>query len=265
VIVKEETQHLQSMDKREYLKRINYRGNLNPTIEVLGAIQEAHLLSVPFENLDIRLRRTIELDLARLYTKIVANRRGGFCYELNALFHWLLRELGFHATMISARVYDSSRNDYGPEFDHMAIIVDLAGRSWLVDVGFGEFSMRPLKFVVNERLTDRSGDFRIEKDHDDCFRVSKYSEEHRKYIPEYLFSTKERDLKDFKEMCLFHQTSPDSHFTQKMVCSIATKKGRTTLTGDKLLFTEKGIRSQLPIRGEQELNSALQRYFNITL
>src|SRR5579859_3200412 len=90
-----------SLHIKSYLRRIHYTGSLEPTYQTLAALQEAHLLAVPFENLDISLGREIILDEAALFHKIVEQRRGGFCYELNGLFASLLRALGFKVTMLS--------------------------------------------------------------------------------------------------------------------------------------------------------------------
>src|SRR6185503_11310160 len=89
---------------KAYLERINYRGSIAPTAETLRDLQVAHLLAVPFENLSIHANEPVVLDDESLFTKIVANRRGGFCYELNGLFAALLRALGFNVTMLSAGV-----------------------------------------------------------------------------------------------------------------------------------------------------------------
>ena len=130
-----------SVDATAYLKRINYRGPLAPTAETLRRLQVAHLLSVPFENLSIHTGEPIVLDDDALFEKIVVRRRGGFCYELNGLFAALLRALGFHVEMLSAGVV-SQAGEFGPEFDHMTLLVSLAER-WLADVGFGDsFSSR---------------------------------------------------------------------------------------------------------------------------
>ena len=79
----------------------------------------------PFENLDIPKRNKIILEENRIYEKIVVCGRGGFCYELNGLFCWLLRSLGFTVSMVSARVYMPTKNRFAPEFDHMVLLVDL--------------------------------------------------------------------------------------------------------------------------------------------
>lgn len=90
------------MNVKAYLKRINYHGSLAPTAESLRELQIAHLLTVPFENLSIHSNQSIVLEDDVLFTKVIENRRGGFCYELNGLFAALLRELGFNVAMLSA-------------------------------------------------------------------------------------------------------------------------------------------------------------------
>lgn len=253
------------MNRQAYLARIKYAGELDTTFEALSSLQEAHLLSVPFENLDIHKGTRIVLDPARLFQKIVTMKRGGFCYELNGLFHWLLQELGFQAKLAMGRVYDHKRGSYGPAFDHMLNLVEIDEQVWLADVGFGDFSMHPLEFRLNQPLADINGVFIIKKRDNDYFRVSRFSEKEKRYIPEYIFSTKERHIADFSEMCLYHQTSPDSHFTQKKICSIATASGRITLTDERLIVTDSGRRTESTIRNMEEFDTALATYFNIVL
>ena len=251
------------MDVQAYLKRIGYDGDIRPSPAALLCLQEAHLLSVPFENLDIHAGKRIVLDPDVLFNKIVAMKRGGFCYELNGLFHRLLKELGFRVTLAMGRVHE--RDVYGPEFDHMLILADCQGETWVVDVGFGDFSMHPLKLVLDQPQADRNGQFIIEVHDDEYLRVSRFSPDKRKYLPEYIFSTRERSLPDFSAMCLFHQTSPESHFTRQKICSRATGTGRITLTDDRLIVTENGVRRELGISDEVEFANALSRYFNIVL
>jgi N-hydroxyarylamine O-acetyltransferase len=251
------------MNARDYLTRITYAGSTEPTLEVLADLQKAHLLSVPFENLDIHTGTPIQLDLPRLYHKIVEMRRGGFCYELNGLFQWLLTQLGFQTRLLMGRVYDKTRGTYGQEFDHLLGMTNLEGREWLVDVGYGDFSMRPLAFTLDRPLTDSNGTFLLEEDDHEYYRVSRFSEEEKRYIPEYRFSLTGRQLSDFTAMCEYHQTSPLSSFTRSKVCSIATATGRITLTDSRLIITESGMRSETRISGQAEFNEALARHFSI--
>src|SRR5207245_11495902 len=92
------------MDPRAYLERIGYSGSTRPTVNVLRRLHRRHLLSIPFENLDIHLHRPIILSEAALYDKIIKHRRGGFCYELNGSFAILLKIFGFKVSMLSAFV-----------------------------------------------------------------------------------------------------------------------------------------------------------------
>ena len=115
------------MNVAAYLERIGYSGGLAPGAETLRNIHRAHLFAVPFENLDIGWRREIRLNPEALVEKIVGQRRGGFCYELNGAFASLLRALGFQVTLLSARV-PCADGTLGPEFDHLALRVDLDER-----------------------------------------------------------------------------------------------------------------------------------------
>src|SRR5437763_9773497 len=127
---------LHDMNVTAYLERINYHGPTAPTAETLGELHRAHMLAVPFENLDIHLGREIVLDDERLYAKIVERRRGGFCYELNGAFAALLRSLGFSVKKLAAGVARAD-GTFGPLFDHMALVVELEER-WPASVGFGD-------------------------------------------------------------------------------------------------------------------------------
>src|ERR1039458_10379901 len=137
-----------------YLERIGYSGSTEPSAETLRALQRAHMFAVPFENLDIHLGRPIVCDEDRFLHKIINERRGGFCYELNGAFSALLRALGFQVTLLSARVAGADGDTDGPDFDHLTLRVDLPGSTnhgltaevpWLADVGFGEGFLEPLR------------------------------------------------------------------------------------------------------------------------
>ena len=110
------------MNSSAYLRRISYRGERAPTAATLEELHRAHLLAVPFENLDIHLGRPIVLEPDPLFDKIVTRRRGGFCYELNGLFVLLLRDLGFEVTLLAAGVARAD-GGFGPEFDHLTLLV----------------------------------------------------------------------------------------------------------------------------------------------
>src|SRR5690606_31142265 len=126
-----------------------------PTPETLRALHRAHMLAVPFENLDIYGgRRKLHLDEAAFLHKVVYERRGGYCYELNGAFGSLLRSLGFEVDYLSGHVV--SNGEEGPEFDHMLLLVHL-GEPYVADVGFGESSRTPLRLADGLEQSDGTG------------------------------------------------------------------------------------------------------------
>jgi N-hydroxyarylamine O-acetyltransferase len=116
------------MDTKAYLERIGYRGPTRPSLDVLRRVHRKHLLSIPFENLDIHLHRPIILSQAAFYNKIITHRRGGFCYELNGSLAILLKRLGFKVSMLSARVARRG-GGFSPDYDHMTLLVQLNSHS----------------------------------------------------------------------------------------------------------------------------------------
>lgn len=243
------------MNITDYLQRINYTGNTFPTLQLLCDLQKHHLYHVPFENFNIHDDVPIVLDIDGLFNKIVIQKRGGFCYELNNLFFTLLKQLGFDAKLISACVY--SDGAYGQPFDHMAIIVSLDRKMYLSDVGFGEFALAPLEIENHKLQHDNRGDFFIQKQSND-YIVFKHTTESD--IPEYRFDLLEREVDDFKEMCDYHQTSTKSHFTKKRLISLATDAGRVTISGNQLTVRQNGRSTETQL-SENDVITAMQRYF----
>jgi N-hydroxyarylamine O-acetyltransferase len=246
------------MNAEKYLKRIKYSYSLEPKLDVLKKLQKHHLLNIPFENLDIHNNIPIELEIDKIFEKIVNQNRGGFCYELNALFYELLITLGFDAKRISARVNDQN-GGYGKEFDHLAIIVTINNTDYLSDVGFGEFAFGPLELQLEIIQNDERGNYLIDKFKNDYLRVNKI--ENGKQIPEYIFKTIARELAEYKEMCIYHQTSPDSHFTSKRLISLPTENGRITITRNSLKIKEFEFITETEIQSEKEYNTYLQDLF----
>src|SRR5580700_7796254 len=123
------------MDLMAYARRIGFNGDLRPTAECLRELHLAHALHVPFENIEVLMRRPVRLDLDSLWKKIVEDRRGGYCFELNTLFTAVLEQVGFHVRRLGARVRLGAVG-VRPR-THMLSAVEADGRQWLCDVGFG--------------------------------------------------------------------------------------------------------------------------------
>jgi N-hydroxyarylamine O-acetyltransferase len=247
---------------RQYFDRIGLSGVELVDLNTLRHLQRRHLLKIPFENLDIHYGRKIRLDPRKLFEKIVLQKRGGFCYELNGLFNGFLQTLGYATYLVSARVSDG-RGGFGEEFDHMAIIVRIDGKEYLTDVGFGEFTFEPLRVETNLLQTDERGLFVIENYDETYLIVRKLGESGKE--DQYLFSLAERRIEDFAGMCNYHQTSPKSHFTQKKICSLPFEGGRYTLTGDSFKVTKGSMITEEAVNNEDHFRMILKQAFEIEL
>ena len=249
------------MNVEDYLERINYSGPLDPTAETLRALHVAHLLHVPFENLSIHSGEPIVLDEDALFAKIVNGKRGGFCYECNGLFAGLLRALGFEVAMLGAGV---ARPDgsFGPNFDHMTLMVTLDER-WLADVGFGESFVEPI--LLDARFDQMQGTraFRIVENGEHLILMRR--DEGADWKAQYRFTLQPYNFVDYEEMCRYHQTSPESHFTRGLLCSRATKDGRVTLSNMRLITTSGSQRKEQTLSDRAEYDRVLREQFGVVL
>lgn len=249
------------MNVESYLDRINYRGSLEPTAETLRELQVAHLLTVPFENLSIHAGEPIVLSDDSLFDKIVQRRRGGFCYELNGLFAALLRSLGFEVEMLSAGVANDE-GDFGPDFDHMVLVVTLEER-WLVDVGFGDSFREPLLLDHEGEQLQDDGAYRITSHNSHLILSQRRG--NGDWKDQYRFTLQPHSYPDYAEMCHYHQTSPQSHFTRARVCTRATPEGRITLSELRFITTRNNEREERLLSGDEEYKTALRDHFGIVM
>lgn len=250
------------MNIKAYLERINYHGSLAPTAETLRDLQVAHLLAVPFENLSIHAKEPIVLEDEALFTKIVGKRRGGFCYEANGLFAALLRALGFNVRMLSAEVANAE-GGFGPSFDHMALMVSLE-QHWLADVGFGDSFREPL--LLDERGEQVQGNRAYRILPDGAHLILMQRDGGDEWKAEYRFTLQPHEYADYAEMCRYHQTSPQSHFTKARICSRATEEGRITLSEMRLITTsENGGRQERTLTNDEEYAAILREQFGIVM
>jgi N-hydroxyarylamine O-acetyltransferase len=237
----------------DYLARI---GAVRPDCaddDALRDLHRRHLLTVPFENLSVHLGEQIVLDDEALVSKIVDRRRGGFCYELNGAFAALLTALGYDVARLAARV--CGQDGLGIPYDHMALRVG----DWLVDVGFGSHTLYPLRLSERGDQVDPAGTFRIDVASNGDLVVSKDGE------PQYRAWSRPQELRDFAAGCWWHRTSPESHFTRSLVCSLTTEDGRLTLAGSTLIRTVNGERHEQALDTDESVLEAYRVHFGIVL
>jgi N-hydroxyarylamine O-acetyltransferase len=250
------------VDIKAYLQRINYRGSLDPTAQTLRELQLAHLLAVPFENLSIHAKQPIILEDDALFEKIVVRRRGGFCYELNGLFAALLRGLGFKVDMLSAGVANPE-GTFGPEFDHMVLMVTLEDR-WLADVGFGDSFREPLLLEYDREQVEAERGYKIVSNNAHLILMQR--ESNSEWKNQYRFTLQPYGYADYVPMCQYHQTSPQSHFTRARICTRATPEGRITLSELRLITTLRNSqRQERTLRDGEEYDLVLREHFGIVI
>ncbi len=248
---------MDSAQVSRYLDRIGATMAIGqaPDRELLAGLQRAHLRTVPFENLSIHLGEPIVLAEADLFAKIVDRRRGGYCYEANGLFASLLTALGFEVDLLAARVFGGDR--FGPPFDHLALRVR-ADEPLLVDVGFGRFAMEPLRLAAGADQLDPAGTFRIEAAGPDLDVIMDGQ-------PQYRLDTRAYRLSDFGPTNFWQSTSPESHFTKSLTCSLPTAEGRITLSGDRLIVSSGAERTERRLDGDAAVLGAYREWFGIDL
>ena len=249
------------MTKRAYLERIKYSHPFRLSNNYLAKLHEQHVYHVPFENLDVYHKRIFDLDLKSIYKKVIHTGRGGFCYELNLLFNWLLNEIGFSGRIIASRIIDE-QGKMGPEFDHMSVYVK-TDKEFLVDVGYGDLFVTPLE-IRSGIQSDGRNYFKIDKHHETSYLLS-MSSDGIDFQQKYLFNLDVVQPEDFREICLDKQTNPNSYFVKNLVCTRLTDVGRVTIFNERLIEKNGGSRSETIILSDAELSAYLKERFDIVL
>jgi len=253
------------MDVQTYLARVEYFKPVKPDVQTLQELHLAHMQNVAFENLDIRLGRPILLNEETLWNKLIVQKRGGFCYELNGLFAWLLRQIGFGVTYLNARVYNRE-GELGIDFDHLALLVSVPNQSarWLADVGFGDSFNEPLSFEERSEQIQGLRAYRLEQTSEGYITWQKNYD--GSWERQYFFDLQPRNFpSDYEAACLYHQTSPESSFTRGSIISKATSDGRVSLEDGKLILTKNGQRVVRPLQNRDEYLVLLKEYFGFAL
>jgi len=248
-----------------YLTRLNYTNSVKPDAETLHGLHLAHLLTIPFENLDIGLKRPIQLSVEALWDKIILRKRGGFCYELNSLFAWLLKQIGFDVTFLNARVFNREGN-LGIDFDHLALLVRIPQdpARWLADVGFGDSFSKTLSFDVPNDQVQGLRSYRLEQTTEGYIIWQKNYD--GIWERQYFFDLQPRNFPaDYESACLYHQTSPKSSFTRASIISRATPDGRVSLEDGRLIITTNGQREERLVPNQEAYQALLKEHFGVVL
>lgn len=250
-----------------YFARINYQGPTAPTLDTLRTIQFHHACSIPFENLDVLLKRGIALDLESLQSKLVTNRRGGYCFEQNWLLLYVLRDLGFNATPLAARVRFRQPRDFVPPRTHIFVRVDLDGEQWLADVGVGGLSpTAPIRFVVDEEQSSPHEPRRIIRENDRYYHQVGLGGTWEDVCE---FTGEEMHAIDREVGNWWTSTNPNSKFAQNIMAAIAKRDGTRYVLENRSFAHRRAsdgwVLQSIEIRSPEELHDVLSACFGVKI
>ena len=250
------------IDVQKYLDRIGYSGPIHTSAEVLAQLQEHHVHTVPYENLDILGHIPLSLEIPHLFDKIVIHRRGGYCFELNALFGWLLQELGFKVTNYFGRFWRGETNTPAKRRHHI-LQVEIDNRQFIADVGAGSSPKQPFELIADADQILGNEIYLVKKS--ESFGWMLYERKNGELDPIYSFTEEANLPQDYETTSYWCQHSPESVFNKQAKVYIRTQDGRNTVDGKEFrIFTSNGVHIFSPAN-EQEYANALLTHFGIKL
>ncbi|MEP7118330.1 MAG: arylamine N-acetyltransferase [Acidobacteriota bacterium] len=249
---------LSSAQLDRYFARIGVAGHRDASLTTLRAVHRAHLLAIPYENLDIHLGVRMTLDPDATFTKLVDERRGGWCFEMNGLLGRVLETLGFDVRYLSGAVGLADRG-WRAQGNHLVLLVTL-DRRWIADVGFGDGFLTPLPLEVGNYRQDFL-DYRVSRDgprwrvHNHAFGGA----------DGFDFTLTPRQLADFATQCLELQTSPKSSFVQATVCERHVASGLIMLRGAILKEVSASGTTTHTVHSADEFDRVLRERFDLAI
>lgn len=240
-----------------YLARINYHGDVRPDFETLKAVHRVHLLNIPYENLDIHRGGYLSVRAEDAFEKIVVNQRGGWCYEMNGLLGWALREIGFDVTLLGSTV---NRNPTGKtiEGNHLILLVKL-DKPYLADVGFGNGLFEPIPLAAGT-YQQRSLEYNLRHDGERW-----WFQNHKYGGAGFDFTLEGHQLGDFAEQSHELQTWPESGFVKNTVCFRFNDDGYTSLRGAVLGQVTQDGQQERVIESAADYQKMLSEGFGLKL
>ncbi|MBI3818927.1 MAG: arylamine N-acetyltransferase [Planctomycetes bacterium] len=249
-------------DLNSYFRRIGYAGPRDASAETLRELHWRHAISIPFENCDILLNKQVLLDPAHLERKIVADRRGGYCFEQNAYFAAALRALGFEVKSLIARVRCGAPAGAITPLSHMALRVRAGTREYLADVGFGGAGLTvPLELGVEGeqatphepgKLVYKNGDILLQSRGGDAWRDL------------YECSLEPVPAVDFEVANWYTSAHPQSFFVNNLIAAIPAPGLRYSLFNREFtILHADGRVEKREIADAVELLSVLSEYFHL--
>jgi len=248
------------MDLKAYFERVGYAGDPRPDLATLRALHRAHLLAVPYENLDIQLGRRVSIDAEAAFDKIVTRGRGGWCYEMNGLFAAVLEAVGFTVTRMAGATMREVMGNLVLG-NHLVLLVDISGEPWIADVGFGDGSLEPFP-LRSGPFNVASYEFGLEQVDGLWWRFRNHPHGAARsfdFIPEPALPGVLAAHSDWQ------QTAPESSFVMNLVVQRFTERGHVQLQGRMLRRLRAGRKEQRVVGSPAHLVRVLDREFGLDL
>jgi N-hydroxyarylamine O-acetyltransferase len=221
-----------TVDVEAYLERIGYDGPLAATVETLAGLHLRHPQAIPFENLNPLLHWPVRLDAQSLEQKLVRDQRGGYCFEHNLLLKHVLDRLGFRVKGLAARVQWNVPEATLTPRGHMLLLVDLGGRPYIADVGFGGLTLTsPMRLETGVEQSTPHEPFRLSQSGDAYVMQAKVGETWKSL---YQFDLQEQFLADYEVTSWYLSNNPASHFVTGLIAARADSDRRHALRGNEL-------------------------------
>jgi len=250
-----------TFNKEDYLRRINFDGKVSVNFECLKSIHRAQHTSIPFENFDICLGRSINIDPVSLVQKMVKNKRGGYCLELNGLLLLALKSFGFEARPLLGRVHITGEPTGR---GHQVTLVTIEGKRWFVDLGFGtESPPVPIPLVCNVPIIFENKTYRlIDSELFGYLLQSKHGEEWKNLYSFDLSHVCRGDIEYGKH---YTSTSPKSIFVNSRVAALPVKNGMITLFNNSYKKVINGKEEVILLKDDQSYLSIIEKEFGIKI
>lgn len=251
------------MDLQAYFDRIGFKGEAGSDLATLRALHRAHILTIPYDSLDVQFGRPVGLDPEAAFDKIVTRGRGGWCYEMNGLFGAMLQAIGFQVTRMAGAAMREFRGDF-MSGSHLVLLVELEGEDagpWIADVGFGDGALEPFR-LITAPLSFGGFDFRLEAIDERWWRFHNHELGGAKSFD---FVVEPADPAQLEEKCRWLQTAPESPFVQNVICQRYRGSEILQLLGRTYRRIRPGEKRERLIEDADDLVAVLRDDFTLNL
>ena len=252
-----------AIDISSYLEFIQYEGQRQPTWETLHALHVKHTRSIPFEGLSPFTGMEVSVDMDSLMAKFIKQGRGGYCYEHNSLFQYILRNMGFTVQGLAARVRLNVPDNVVTPRSHMLLLVEAEGEKFIADTGFGGLTLTaPIRLVADIIQATPHGPYRLLRNGEEFCLQTKAKDEWRDL---YIFDLVPQHPQDYEVFNWYTSTHPTSPFVNDLIAARPVESGRHALLNSQYSFyrLDGGAEKRL-LNSIDEIREVLENEFRIS-